>query len=355
MTEPLVVPKDESKYLAKPGRRSHHGVAFQYKGDEVKRLQEALLAMHYKLPNFGADGKFGNETDAAVRNFQRTHKDLFVTRDGKSPPLRVDGVVGPKTALALDCALARAGIWFDEFTYEWADEDGEHKIHCASGPVARVNPKGKAKVAIHVRRRQAGIVYNVPLIPQPTKVSCWAASMAMLVSWSRKDTKDAENIVREAGLSLHQSYGWDQLEAAKKHFGFQDIAMDPSPYYPLIFPPEQWYQWLKQYGPLWISTKGGPIHAVIVHGIIGDLTPQGTTLEILDPWDINERFDNDPAYFNPPNKGSAYSKSYMNFASEFAYFRLAADDDAARAGEPPSGPEFEQAYSNWRILYIGRR
>ena len=39
-------------------------------GRAVRLIQESLLDQNYALPNFGADGKFGNETEAAVRQFQ---------------------------------------------------------------------------------------------------------------------------------------------------------------------------------------------------------------------------------------------------------------------------------------------
>ena len=41
------------------------------KGDKVKELQKKLLALGYKLPKYGADGSFGNETKSAVEKFQR--------------------------------------------------------------------------------------------------------------------------------------------------------------------------------------------------------------------------------------------------------------------------------------------
>ena len=63
-------------------------------GNDVKELQQALLDLGYKLPNYGADGDFGSETEAAVRDFQRKHN------------LEVDGIVGTKTYKALLAALA---------------------------------------------------------------------------------------------------------------------------------------------------------------------------------------------------------------------------------------------------------
>lgn len=41
------------------------------KGEKVKKLQEGLLSIGYKLPIYGADGDFGAETLSAVEAFQR--------------------------------------------------------------------------------------------------------------------------------------------------------------------------------------------------------------------------------------------------------------------------------------------
>jgi len=54
-------------------------------GADVVYLQNRLLDLGYQLPNYGADGWFGDETDAAVREFQ--------SRNG----LVVDGIVGSIT------------------------------------------------------------------------------------------------------------------------------------------------------------------------------------------------------------------------------------------------------------------
>lgn len=69
-------------------------------GTEVHKMQQQLLDLCYKLPRYGADGDFGDETEAAVRAFQRDHKQA----DGQ--PLMVDGICGPLTWAALDEAAA---------------------------------------------------------------------------------------------------------------------------------------------------------------------------------------------------------------------------------------------------------
>lgn len=55
------------------------------KGNEVEFLQKTLMDKGEKLPKYGADGDFGNETLKAVKSYQ------------KKNGLVVDGIVGPKT------------------------------------------------------------------------------------------------------------------------------------------------------------------------------------------------------------------------------------------------------------------
>jgi hypothetical protein len=62
-------------------------------GPAVRVLQQALLDSGMQLPRFGVDGKFGPETEAAVRDFQ--HASGLIGAD-------VDGIVGPTTMGWLD-------------------------------------------------------------------------------------------------------------------------------------------------------------------------------------------------------------------------------------------------------------
>jgi peptidoglycan hydrolase-like protein with peptidoglycan-binding domain len=54
-------------------------------GDDLKKFQKRLIALGYKLPKYGADGRYGDETAKAIKKFQKAHK------------LTVDGLVGPVT------------------------------------------------------------------------------------------------------------------------------------------------------------------------------------------------------------------------------------------------------------------
>src|SRR2546421_161815 len=59
------------------------------KGDDVKRFQEKLIAAGFPIEG-GADGKFGQHTENAVRAFQTAH-----------PPLPANGIADEATQSAL--------------------------------------------------------------------------------------------------------------------------------------------------------------------------------------------------------------------------------------------------------------
>ena len=58
-------------------------------GDQVRKLQSALIAKGYSCGTCGVDGSFGNDTHAAVLKFQADNG------------LETDGIVGPKTQAKL--------------------------------------------------------------------------------------------------------------------------------------------------------------------------------------------------------------------------------------------------------------
>lgn len=77
----------------------------------VKHLQKMLNELGYQLWSLrnrgGIDGNFSDKTLKAVKDFQESHNDL------EDKPLKNDGLVGPRTADALNRALV--GIWCDSY------------------------------------------------------------------------------------------------------------------------------------------------------------------------------------------------------------------------------------------------
>ena len=72
-------------------------------GPYVVECQQDLIRLGYDVGKTGADGKFGKNTEKAVKQFQKEHDD----RDGYA--LKVDGIVGEKTWGALDDAVGKNG------------------------------------------------------------------------------------------------------------------------------------------------------------------------------------------------------------------------------------------------------
>ncbi len=65
----------------------------------VEKLQDTLIRAGEDVGPKGVDGKFGDDTESAVKEFQNDHKDW------EDNPLKVDGLVGPRTSDALNRRL----------------------------------------------------------------------------------------------------------------------------------------------------------------------------------------------------------------------------------------------------------
>jgi len=78
--------------------RSSPGLTFS---TATQQLQNDLLKLGFTLPQYGADGEFGAETEQAVKDFQYTWG------------IGVDGIVGSQTAAAIKEAinLLEQGRW----------------------------------------------------------------------------------------------------------------------------------------------------------------------------------------------------------------------------------------------------
>jgi V8-like Glu-specific endopeptidase/uncharacterized protein YycO len=176
--------------------------------------------------------------------------------------------------------------------------------------------------------------HAVHLIPQTDKNSCWAAAMAMLLSFRRNASYEPETLANEVGRSLMTSYGWDMLAAVRDRYGFQTIDVPSNS--SLYFQPQQWAEWLNTFGPLWVVIVGMP-HAVVLAGIRGDLDqPDSVEVHVLNPWDTRVAFDNDPVAFNPANNGYSDWLSFNRFAKDF-------------------GAMAESDYGRWRVLHLPTR
>jgi hypothetical protein len=145
------------------------------------------------------------------------------------------------------------------------------------------------------------VLYDVPLIPQETGYSCWAAGAAMIVSWRDDVPVSPYEIANAIGYWNQYQMGLDANDTRMlRYWGLVTEA-------PLSYMPEGMAELLLLYGPLWVgSAEPGP-HIRVITGMAGDGTYNGTTVYINDPWERGME------YFDPSNSGSRYTETFQQF------------------------------------------
>jgi len=144
---------------------------------------------------------------------------------------------------------------------------------------------------------------DVPLIGQPTTMSCWATSAAMMVAWRDQVFVDPSQIAAEAGY-------WNQYQD-NSGLPFDNQAFWNR--YGMVIEPPQTYSVaslnniLDTYGAFVVMSRVPSGHVRVVYGISGDGTAEGTNLYINDPWDVNKD------QYTPPNAGSQYTETFLEY------------------------------------------
>ena len=257
-------------------------------GQEVQNLQNILLQLGYNIGGPTADGNFGPATEAAVKQFQQTSG------------LTADGIVGPGTWSAL-CSAAGGNMQAPPSapTETPAPSENTQTNTVPSAGTLIINtgcdPSKSSCLPIDVR-------YDVPLVPQLTGMSCWAAGAAMLVGWRDHVSINPSEIAKGIGY-------WSQYN--KKGLAPQDTTMFKywglTPEAPQSYTVEGFAHLLKDNGPLWVASAAPGPHIRVVTGMSGDGTPDGTIVYINDPWQTGM------TTFSMPNSGSQYTETYHQF------------------------------------------
>ena len=126
---------------------------------------------------------------------------------------------------------------------------------------------------------------EVPLVPQTTGMSCWAAAAAMLVGWRESLAVDPDELARGAGRWHEFQRGLHPVDVAAlaAEWGLVMEQRDD------IWEVDQFRALLEQQGPLWVGEASPGLHAIVVTGLFGDGTPDGTRARINDPWPVGGR------------------------------------------------------------------
>ena len=144
----------------------------------------------------------------------------------------------------------------------------------------------------------------VPIIAQPSSMTCWATVATMMMSWKDKVSYTIETAMDKAGATYRTMFDNNQGLQAADHEAFATACgMTGEP--PMNYTVSGLRSLIELNGPLIAIADEAPgglwaIHARVIRGIYGDGTVDGTFLRI-----------NDPA------GGRQYTESFRAFAQKY--------------------------------------
>jgi ABC-type bacteriocin/lantibiotic exporter with double-glycine peptidase domain len=128
-----------------------------------------------------------------------------------------------------------------------------------------------------VSNQSWNVVYQVPGMSQPTPMSCWATSFAMLINYTQGSDISPKDVADKVGRDIE--HGDDNATDHQVATAF-GLSVDGCTCMNI----DGWGTMLTNHGPLYIGINGNT-HAILVTGMTSDGTPEGTTFFINDPWD----------------------------------------------------------------------
>jgi hypothetical protein len=214
------------------------------------------------------------------------------------------------------------GAKFDDFDREIVKAETAKAQRAQSGraapePIAHMQtiedlstlPKSAYAAVVAERMAEAAedgpqsfsVVYDVPLVPQQTGMSCWAAGAAMIVAWRDKVSVDPSEIARADGYWAQYAKGLLPEDTTI----FRTWGLEPEA--AQTYTVQGFRSLLETWGPLWTAGAVPDPHIRVVAGIEGDGSPGGTRVHILDPWEPGM------AAFRLPNAGGRYTETYAEY------------------------------------------
>lgn len=153
---------------------------------------------------------------------------------------------------------------------------------------------------------------DVQQINQPTNMTCWAASAAMVVGWRDRISIDVDAIVAGTGDWAAYQNGLNPASVPELAIAWNLVMEQPQSY-----TIDGLYALLQQ-GPLWVGAAVPGLHAIVISGMYSDGSIENTFVRITDPWDRDPGTPGNPgAYLNSHDSGSQYVLTLRQFAEEY--------------------------------------
>lgn len=150
---------------------------------------------------------------------------------------------------------------------------------------------------------------EVQSVAQPTDVSCWATSAAMVLGWRDNMSLTVEGIAAVAGKTT--AIGLDPAQVGKFASDVGLTAESPQSYTVDAF-----RNLVTNNGPLWVGAAVPGLHAIVVTGVYSDGAE--SFVRVTDPWDREVGSPGAPgAYADTHVTGSRYIMRWSDFVAEY--------------------------------------
>ena len=155
---------------------------------------------------------------------------------------------------------------------------------------------------------------NIPMLKQANSMACWATVATMMVNWQKGKSLSVPEVLASAGAVYLQKFNEGKgLTAEEKPAFLSALGMTGEA--PASYTVQQYIEWMKTYGPLWVTTDSSvptgrfSPHARILTKITGSGSPDG----------IGTSF----TYINPAT-GTTETETFVQFVN--AYEQMVTDN-----------------------------
>jgi N-acetylmuramoyl-L-alanine amidase len=134
-----------------------------------------------------------------------------------------------------------------------------------------------------VQGERFDIWHEVPLVQQLTGMSCWAAAAAMIVGWRDCIGIEPGEVAKGTGRWEAYSDGLEPTDVDTLARAFGLFIERPRAY-----TVNGLRRLLERNGPLWVGEASPGLHVIVIAGMYGDGTRNGTFVRVADPWPVGK-------------------------------------------------------------------